>query len=114
MVVRNFETQRSATNRAAGFVNHSRAAVQTRCPIWVPLSLAPGFSRVYAKVNQRNRFSGFPLAATFEGDSGKPLKRLLDFTCANTRLKPGANERGKPRSVTSQIRFAQRSGRTCL
>ena len=51
------------------------------------LPLAPGFSRVSATRSRGNRFNGFPRPA-------KPLKRFGLFSPHDTRLKPGANERG--------------------
>jgi hypothetical protein len=50
------------------------------------VSLAPGFSPVMFGETRQNRFNGFPRA-------GKPLKRLAGPCVANTRLKPGVNER---------------------
>ena len=60
----------------------------------VPLSLAPGFSRVYSGVARHSRFNGFCVASLRRGPDGKPLKRLHLPVSPNTRLKPGANERG--------------------
>ena len=51
------------------------------------LSLAPGFSRVYCDGARLSRFNGF-----LGGE--KPLKRLGHRPTLDTRLKPGANERG--------------------
>jgi hypothetical protein len=50
------------------------------------VSLAPGFSPVMFGETRQNRFNGFPRA-------GKPLKRLAGRWAANTRLKPGVNEK---------------------
>ena len=61
----------------------------SRCsaPDSAPLSLAPGFSRVLLGGRQENRFNGFfrSVRETAEAVVGRSL--------ANTRLKPGANER---------------------
>jgi hypothetical protein len=50
------------------------------------ISLTPGFSPVRVGETCQNRFNGFPRA-------GKPLKRLTGRCAANTRLKPGVNEK---------------------
>ena len=50
------------------------------------VSLTPGFSPVRVGETGQNRFNGFPRA-------GKPLKRLAGRWAANTRLKPGVNEK---------------------
>ena len=47
-----------------------------------PLSLAPGFSRVYEPATVENCLNSFPLGST-----------------GFTRLKPGANERPKTRNL---------------
>ena len=73
--------------------NAQRAWDATQSRGWVPLSLAPGFSRVSENVKPHNRFSGFPFLHTRQGDGPKPLKRLPGFSREGTRLKPGANER---------------------
>ncbi len=64
------------------------------CQWQVPLSLAPGFSRVFSAVVSSSRFNGFGGAPLCHGPVGKPLKRLYLPMSPNTRLKPGANERG--------------------
>ena len=51
------------------------------------LSLAPGFSRVLKRGRAPSRFNGFL-------HSEKPLKRFRHPPTLNTRLKPGANEKG--------------------
>lgn len=53
-----------------------------------PLSLAPGFSRVFVLR------SGPAVLTAFETPCEKPLKRLSKPPVGCTRLKPGANERG--------------------
>ena len=58
----------------------------------LPLSLAPGFSRVLGRENSGNRFSGFWLCCSLSHHLRKPLKRLSISSPWNTRLKPGANE----------------------
>jgi hypothetical protein len=50
------------------------------------VSLTPGFSPVMVGETRQNRFNGFPCA-------DKPLKRLAGACAANTRLKPGVNEK---------------------
>ena len=55
------------------------------------LSLAPGFSRVWATDRRPNRFNG--LAGCVLTDGRKPLKRFPRVSRVDTRLKPGANER---------------------
>jgi hypothetical protein len=59
------------------------------------LSLAPGFSRVCCDGAWFSRFNGFP-------GGEKPLKRFGHRSSVNTRLKPGANERGT-RLVSAQL-----------
>ena len=53
---------------------------------FVPLSLAPGFSRVLAGWPRENRFNGFPLHGR------QTAEAVADHQGANTRLNPGANE----------------------
>ena len=53
----------------------------------VPLSLAPGFSRVLPGWCEGNRFNGFPHR------SWETAEAVVRLSAANTRLKPGANER---------------------
>jgi hypothetical protein len=55
------------------------------------ISLAPGFSRVWASRKRRNRFNGF-LAGRFHSRNRKPFKRLRGTTSRITGLKPDANE----------------------
>ena len=52
----------------------------------MPISLAPGFSPVWAAGTQESGFNRFT-------GQGKPLKRLHLWNTPFTRLKPGANER---------------------
>ena len=42
----------------------------------IPISLAPGFSRVFGQANGHNRFSGFSVLPLRSIPSPKPLKRL--------------------------------------
>ena len=55
------------------------------CP--VPLSLAPGFSRVLRERRHANHFNGFSPSARETAAAG------VGRSLPNTRLKPGANER---------------------
>ena len=52
-----------------------------------PLSLAPGFSRVSSGRGQANRFNGFSSCVR------ETAEAVVIRSLANTRLKPGANER---------------------
>ena len=56
-------------------------------PEVVPLSLAPGFSRVSEVLGMGNRFNGFPHVAREAAEAAAVI--LASYT----RLKPGANER---------------------
>ena len=53
----------------------------------VPLSLAPGFSRVLGTLRDGNRFNGF------SHYGWETVETVACLAAANTRLKPGANER---------------------
>ena len=50
------------------------------------VSLTPGFSPVMVGETCQNRFNGFPRAS-------QPLNRFTGRCAANTRLKPGVNEK---------------------
>ncbi len=52
-----------------------------------PLSLAPGFNRVFPGGRPKNRFNGFAL------DVGKTAAAVAGRSLAYTRFQPGANER---------------------
>ena len=52
----------------------------------MPLSLAPGFSRVSVAMRCENRFNGFPRCAV------EAVETAGLCSSRNTRLKPGANE----------------------
>ncbi len=73
------------------------------CQWRLALSLAPGFSRVSSGAERPSRFNGFGGAPLRHEPSGKPLKRLCLHMSPNTRLKPGANERG-PMPVFAKVR----------
>ncbi len=73
----------AAVNYAVRMLNVSRNAERgtrnAESAAGAAVSLAPGLSRVSPEAEGKNRFNGFPPAAT-----------------ANTGLKPGANERSEP------------------
>ena len=85
------------TDNPSGSVGAHRSVFEQ-----TPISLAPGFSRVFGSATGHNRFSGLPVLLPWLAHLRAPLKRLPSLLSANTRLKPGANEMGnKPRNARS-------------
>ena len=66
---------------------HDSETPRTAARSPVPLSLAPGFSRVLPGRCHENRFNGFSRCVR------QTAEAVVDPFIANTRLKPGANER---------------------
>ena len=64
-----------------------------------PLSLAPGFSRVFG----RETITAVSTASRER--LGKPLKRFPSRNASDTRLKPGANEISACRT-TNRVNYA--------
>jgi len=83
---------------ALRFPPHSKASRANLAP----LSLAPGFSRVFPRSTDANRFNGLRGART-----GQAVETARPMAHRHTGLKPGANERCLTvRHVSSWVAFA--------